>query len=139
MSEEKKGFAVSDRRHFHADGSARAAEQDSPQEKQEPASQDYSGGPGPEAADGRTASEKPIDFSQFLISIAAQAGLLLQADSDDAKVSSSPEGVRQIVSILEMLQDKTEGRRTPDESRLLDQLLYELRMAYVAISRQRGA
>ena len=44
-----------------------------------------------------------------------------------------------IISMLEMLQDKTEGRRTPDETGLLESLLYELRMAYVAKARVSGA
>jgi hypothetical protein len=30
-----------------------------------------------------------------------------------------------------MLKDKTEGRRTPEEGRVLDELLFQLRMAYV--------
>ena len=37
-----------------------------------------------------------------------------------------------MIGVLEMLKDKTEGRRTPQEDQLLDGLLYELRMAYVA-------
>ena len=36
-----------------------------------------------------------------------------------------------------MLEDKTRGRRTPDEDRLLEGLLFELRMAYVQKKRVR--
>jgi hypothetical protein len=140
MSEENKGFAVSDRRHFHADGRVRETEQEPPRVKQEPASRVAADSPSPGAVDGPGPSGASIDFSQFLISIAAQAGLLLQSASEDAQDEApDPEGVRQIISIFEMLQDKTEGRRTPEETRLLDQLLYELRMAYVTVRRKGGA
>jgi hypothetical protein len=44
-------------------------------------------------------------------------------------------GAREIIGILEMLKDKTEGRRTPDEDALLSELLFELRMAYVGRTR----
>ena len=42
-------------------------------------------------------------------------------------------------AILEMLSDKTEGRRTPQEDEVLKGLLYELRMAYVEKSRAGGS
>ena len=49
------------------------------------------------------------------------------------------EEARSLIGILEMLKDKTEGRRTPREDQVLDGLLYELRMAYVARAREGGA
>jgi hypothetical protein len=39
------------------------------------------------------------------------------------------------VAILEMLRDKTEGRRTAQEDALLADLLFQLRMAYVERTR----
>lgn len=35
------------------------------------------------------------------------------------------------VDTLDMLKAKTDGNRTPDETALLDDLLYQLRLAYV--------
>ena len=35
------------------------------------------------------------------------------------------------IATLEMLKTKTEGNRTEDETKLLDEMLYELRLAYV--------
>ena len=37
--------------------------------------------------------------------------------------------------LLEILERKTEGRRTPEEDQILAGLLYELRMAYLARAR----
>jgi hypothetical protein len=49
------------------------------------------------------------------------------------------EDARALISILEMLKDKTEGRRTPDEDRILDGVLYELRLGYLARAGVSGA
>ena len=41
------------------------------------------------------------------------------------------EGARQVIELLQALQAKTRGNLTPEESRLLDSLLYDLRVAAV--------
>jgi hypothetical protein len=48
-------------------------------------------------------------------------------------------GARSMISILEMLELKTEGNRTEEETQVLQGLLYELRMAYVEKSRGGGS
>lgn len=120
MSEKEKAFTVSDRRHFTADGAARDAEQpaDAPQSR-------TAGGGG---ATSRTAGG-PVTLAEFLLSLGAQAAALLGESGEER--SQALEGARQIVSILEMLEDKTSGRRTEEESRVLEELLFQLRMAYV--------
>ena len=78
-----------------------------------------------------------MDLAQFLLSLGAQAGMLLsgQALPEGADPSEALGGARSIISILEMLESKTEGNRTAEETRVLEGLLYELRMAYVERSR----
>jgi len=133
MNEERKPFTVSDRRHFSADGVVRA----------DPVSE---GSPPPAPVDAEEAGEwsaeagGPADFAGFLLSLGAQAGALL------AEVGEEKEGrdralavVRSTISILEMLHEKTEGRRTPEEDRVLASLLYQLRMGYVAAARAASA
>ena len=41
-------------------------------------------------------------------------------------------GAKQVISIIQMLKEKTEGNLTQEESTLLDNLLYELKMKYMA-------
>ncbi len=41
---------------------------------------------------------------------------------------------RHFIDTLDVLDQKTSGNRTPDETAMLSQLLHELRMAYVALS-----
>jgi hypothetical protein len=125
MSETDKPFSVSDRRHFTPEGQARdepappvAAEADPPVSDAPPA-----GG--------------PVDFRQFLLSLGAQAATFLSGAAPDkpAERAAALEGARSVIGILEMLREKTEGRRTSEEDQLLDGLLFELRMAFVERSR----
>jgi hypothetical protein len=140
MSDENKGFKVKDRRLFTPEGERRGAEADADtapppappeappgprQAPPAPAEASAAQGPGP-ARVGDAPAGDPIGFASFLMSLAAQAGALLESPG-----ANELEGARQIISILEMLADKTAGRRTPDEERVLESLLYELRLAYV--------
>ena len=126
MSESDKSFTVSDRRHFTPDGRPRedgdGEEAAAPQATFDPRAEARRTVPGP-----------PVDFSHFLLGLAAQAGALLGGGEDpgNATAQESLEAARSIISIFEMLKDKTEGRRTPDEEALLADLLFELRMTYV--------
>lgn len=126
MSDESKGFTVKDRRHFTAEGEARdSVPVEVSSARPEPASRPGSGARAPSPA----AAADAVDFSSFLFSLGAQAGSLLA--SGGAREGESLAAARQIIAVLEMLEGKTAGRRTPDEDRLLENLLFELRMAYV--------
>ncbi len=58
-------------------------------------------------------------------------GLLPGPGSDKPEVQL--DHAKHTVDTLQMLQEKTEGNRTPDESKEIDRMLHELRMAYVEI------
>ncbi len=78
-----------------------------------------------------------LDFVGLLVSLGAQAGALLGGAPDEAgdEVTVDLPAARSIIGLLETLERKTEGRRTPEEDQVLAGLLYELRMAYVARTR----
>ncbi|PYQ05310.1 MAG: hypothetical protein DMF83_15750 [Acidobacteria bacterium] len=84
------------------------------------------------------AEAPPMDFIGLLVSLATQAGYLM---SPEPGSGAPPDlaGARSIIALLEILKQKTEGRRTPDEDRVLDGLLYELRMAFVSRTRPEKA
>ncbi len=44
----------------------------------------------------------------------------------------------ELVNVLELLREKTEGRRTSEESKVLDELIYELQLRYVQATRPPG-
>ncbi|HEV8253811.1 MAG TPA: DUF1844 domain-containing protein [Vicinamibacteria bacterium] len=136
MSEEKKPFTVTDRRHFTAEGEARAKEAP-PAAEEPPAPSKPAGRPAEPGIPGMSEpGDEAADFGTLLLSLGAQAGMLLH---DDGETKADLRGARAIISMLEVLRDKTEGRRTPEEERILESLLYELRLAYVTRSKAPGA
>jgi hypothetical protein len=92
-------------------------------------------GPPPGAPGG------PVDLGQFLFSLGAQASMFLtgQGLPEGADAAEGLAGARSIISIIEMLEAKTEGNRTAEENQVLEGLLYELRMAYLERSRGGGS
>jgi Domain of unknown function (DUF1844) len=86
-------------------------------------------------------ADRQLDFVGLLISLGTQAGALLTGGVGPDEVEHGPDlaGARAIISLLEVLKEKTEGRRTAEEDEVLESLLYELRMGYVAVSRAGGA
>ena len=134
MSDEKKPFTVNDRRHFTPEGDARAEVEETatPSEREAPPAP--ASEPPPAVGDPAGA----LDFIGLLVSLGAQASALLglgdERHAEDPAHTDLP-GARGIIGLLEILERKTEGRRTPEEDQVLAGLLYELRMAYLARAR----
>ena len=90
-----------------------------------------------DAQHGGTADESDdhaIDFRSLLLSLGSSALVHLGEleHPEDAQRSRNLLLAKQTLDILAMLQDKTRGNLSSDESSMLEQLLYELRLKYVA-------
>lgn len=79
----------------------------------------------------------PVNFATLILSLASSAqvhlGLIPDPATNKAKVSLPP--AKQTIDILEMLQEKTKGNLEEYEAKLLEQILFELRMQYVECSK----
>jgi len=111
---EDKGFTVIDRR-----GSA----DDTP--------------PSPPSPDAEPPPRRPdpkVDFSMLAQSIAFSAlhylGLMTEPESGRASERDLPLA-RHNIEILELLEEKTRGNLSAEESKLIADLLYEVRMHFV--------
>ena len=134
MSQTEKPFTVSDRRHFTPEGRPRDDAADAPPAETAGAEDRTEAGRPPTPGG-------PADFSQFVLGLAAQAGTLLSGEKlpDGIDAGEALEGARSLIAILEMLKDKTAGRLSGPEEAVLDELLFQLRMAYVEKTRTGGA
>jgi hypothetical protein len=146
MTEEKKPFTVSDRRHFTSEGEARKVEETVAEAPAARTSAPATPPPrrAPAASVPPPARERPqaypLDFTGLLLSLGTQAAMLLGGGSpDEGGPPPDPEGARAFISLLEVLQEKTQGRRTLEEDQVLEDLLYQLRMEYVARTQVKGA
>jgi hypothetical protein len=79
----------------------------------------------------------PASLATLISSLATQALMMLGqvADPQSGQAIVDIEYARHLIDTLAVLEDKTAGRRTPEESRLLDNVLHDLRMTVVAVER----
>ena len=82
-----------------------------------------------------TNQEQPgISFAGFVISLATTAAVHF-GDIPDPNTGEKQEAdlvsAHQMIDLISLLQEKTKGNLTSDEAKLVDDLLYELRMRYV--------
>jgi hypothetical protein len=78
--------------------------------------------------------DSDLTFSGFVLSLATTAAVHFGDIADPSTgVKSKPDlaAASRIIELLTMLQDKTKGNLIPQEERLVDDLLYELRLRFV--------
>ena len=152
-------FRVIDRRRFAPDGS----ERDESAEPAPPSSSTHATEPPPTSAP-RTEQEAPAaaaqsgpelatphgepyeeragapfepSFGTLLISLSTQALMHLGEipDLEGGEARRDLAAARHIIDLIAVLERKTQGNLDADEAALLERILYDLRMRFVAISR----
>lgn len=134
---ETKGFTVQDRRRFSPEtGEARedAPEQPSPAPNVSAGAQS-----GEQVRSSAEESLPEINFSAFVISLSTQALMHLGeiASPMSGKVEVDVPVAKQMIDILGMLKDKTRNNLNASEDRLMEDILFDLRMKYVEAVKKR--
>ena len=165
-TENDKGFRVVDRRHFTSEGELRpdapperAAPSETPpaaagaasDQPPRPEARNKRSGPrdptpvphhdpraDPRAAPPSTDGGPGIDFLSFAASLAtnALAALGLLPEEQARGLPRNPALAREYIDILAMLQAKTHGNLSRQEDTALGQMLADLRLQYVEITRR---
>lgn len=140
MAEEDSGFRVADRRKFTEDGELRDSPKEAPGGPAGPAGgsgaargQERGGESATPPIVGQDSRETKMDFPTLVVSLTTTAMLQMGLVPNPAtqKVEKNLPAARQTIEILEILKDKTQGNLNPDESRLLDRCLHDLKMSFV--------
>jgi len=94
--------------------------------------------PGPASAGaaraGRPDRMPEASFSTLVQTLATQAALFMSSERDPRSGRSiqNLDLAKHHIDLLAVLEEKTKGNLTDEEKRLLDSILYELRVAYVS-------
>ncbi len=149
-NQEEVSFKVADRRKFNADGSLKEGVTLEPAKVEEKPKAESAARP---AEAGRDATSKPDDaadsaedipgaddpasFVNFLSTLATNAAASLGAMPHPATGQRSVdlETGKYWLDIMAMLKEKTKSNLHPQEARLLDGILGDLRMQYVTLVR----
>lgn len=161
MNEEQPNFKVTDRRLFNPDGTPRDVQpEEQPEPKPAPAPESAiaqtpaaevsasTQSTQPQAAstaahesaepdeDEVPDAENPAGFANFIMSIASNAasslGMIEHPVTHKREVDL--ESAKHWIDILGMLQRKTNGNLAPQEEKILESLLADLRMQYVSLT-----
>jgi hypothetical protein len=139
MPEEKdepSGFKVVDRRGFDAEGARRDA---APETKGAPAPSPEPERPAESEAEAAYGfDEAPTNFETLVsyLSTTAMFQLGLLPGPSGERIPVDLVNARRTIDLLEVLQEKTRGNLTPDEAKLLDDVLYELRLTFVEVEKR---
>jgi len=96
----------------------------------------------PEPARAKTAEASRgqpslVGLFMMLASVAA-AALEGVPESAGGPVTRDLRQAADVIDILRLLREKTEGRRTPEETKVLDEVIYGLQLRYVEATRHPG-
>ena len=84
-------------------------------------------------------TESGISFAQFILSLGTTAAVHF-GDLPDPVTGQQGEAnlvaAAQMIDLIALLQEKTRGNVDPAEAKLLDDLLYDLRMRFVQAQQQ---
>ena len=122
--EQEKGFVVKDKRF-----SAKKEEKEESKINEEAKSEETS-------RDDTSAQEAllpEIDFTHFILSLSSSALIQLGEIQDPftQKSAKNLPSAKQTIDLIGMLKEKTKGNLTPEEEKVIDYVLYDLRMRYV--------
>ena len=90
------------------------------------------------SSDDKEPESFQVDFTTFIMYLSSSAFYHLgdMPDPTTGKKELNLPAVQQTIDMLNMLKGKTKGNLNEDESKLLEQLIYELQVKYVAKSKK---
>ena len=72
--------------------------------------------------------------SSFAMQAMVSLGMMANPLTNETEVQL--EQAKHFIDTIEMLQEKTEGNRTPEENTMMHTILHELRMTYISVQQQ---
>jgi hypothetical protein len=144
----EKAFTIADKRLFTKEGTRRAPDQEPPREAPEaappppprreaPRAEER---PRPEPGAGPRRDLPPADFTTLVNMLTTNAMVFLgqiPAPGSQQYMRNLPQA-QHMIDLLMVLREKTRGNLAPEEEQMMQELLPQLQMAYVSVSRQVG-
>lgn len=146
----EKAFVISDKRLFTKEGARRPTEAESPREapaatpppppRREAPRAEEPPRPRPEPGTGPRRDLPPADFATLVNMLTTNAMVFLgqiPAPGSQQYLRNLPQA-QHMIDLLMVLREKTRGNLTREEEQMMQDLLPQLQMAYVSVSRQGG-
>ncbi len=98
--------------------------------------------PPPRAAEGsRSEPEGERNLAGLFVMLASSAAMALGEVPDPmtGQVHRDLAQAAELIDLLALLREKTEGNLTPEEAQILEELVYDLQLRYVAATKRSGS
>jgi len=144
VAENNEGFKVIDRRPFTAEGEIRkeVVEEQEREAKREEVKAEAKAAANAEAAKPAVETPKKLPaFENLVRMIGSNAAMVLgaYADPNTGQPMIDPDAARELIDMLDALQQKTKGNLAPEEDEMLLDLLGKLKLTYLEISKAMAA
>jgi hypothetical protein len=145
-AEPEEGFKVTDRRRRHEDDDASARPAPEPVRsdvlRPQTSSPEFTVAERdtPTVAEPIGGSEPGRDLTGLFVMLASSAAMALGEAPDPmtGEVHRDLGQAAELIDLLVLLREKTEGRRTPEETQVIEEVIYDLQMRYVAATQRSG-
>lgn len=141
-----EGFKVIDRRPFTAEGEIR---KEVVEEQEREARQEEVKAEAKAAANAHAEAAKPLAdtpkrvpaFENLIRMIGSNAAMVLgaYADPNTGQPMIDPDAARELIDMLDALQQKTKGNLAPEEDEMLLDLLGKLKLTYLEVNKAMAA
>ena len=146
MAENNDGFKVIDRRPFTAEGEIRkeVVEEQEREAKREEVKAEAKAAANASAEAAKTPVETPKELAAFenlIRMIGSNAAMVLgaYADPNTGQPMIDPDAARELIDMLDALQQKTKGNLAPEEDEMLMDLLGKLKLTYLEVQKAMAA
>lgn len=141
--DETKGFKVTDHRKFTAEGELRpgpeAASRPEPLQEEEPKDErdepraDTTEKEEPDSSEANVGPPPEVQLADLVHMLVTNA-LVMLGDAQDpvsGERAENLQGAQVMIAFMTLLQEKTKGNLDKEEEKLLDEMLYNLRMRFI--------
>ncbi len=147
MADQKdEGFKIIDRRPFTAEGEIRkeVVEEQEREAKREEVKEAKAAAANAQAGEAKTAADAPKKlpaFENLVRMIGSNAAMVLgaYADPNTGQPMIDPDAARELIDMLDALQQKTKGNLAPEENDMLLDLLGKLKLTYLEVQKAMAA
>jgi hypothetical protein len=134
------GFKVVDRRLYGEEGRMREESEEAPVNREPAAKATPERTPEPSLEQEEFTDDEVGGFAgvvQFLGTTAMFQLGLMQGPSGE-RIPADMVSARHTINMLDILERKTRGNLTPEETKLLEEILFELRMSFVELEKRQA-
>ncbi len=134
-TEPEESFKVTDRRRRDDDPETSWAASEAPKPPPRAETREPARPASAESFPGESSSDRSLVGLFMMLASSALVALGEAPDPGLGQARANPQEAAALVDLLVLLREKTEGHRTPEENEVLGELIYDLQLRYINLTK----